>query len=333
MAKWNVVITDDGYDNYDIEREVLAAVDADLTVKMCETEDDVIALVKEADADGVIVRLQPFSDKVMAATPKVRACGRYGIGVDNIDCEAATRHGVAVGNVCDYAVNEVSEQALALILSCARKTVSHDKRIRAGDWDIGQKDPIHRIQGATLGVVGLGRIPQELVKKVKGFEFRIIVSDPFIGEEVAKKLGVELVDLDTLLAESDFISVHAPLNDKTHHMINADAIAKMKPTAILVNTARGGVVDTDALYDALKSGRINSAGMDVHEDEPVPKDYKMFELENVIISDHAGWYSQESIAELQRGAAQAVAAVLDGGWPKFLVNPDVKEVYAKKWGG
>ncbi|HUW56695.1 MAG TPA: NAD(P)-dependent oxidoreductase, partial [Planctomycetota bacterium] len=132
--------------------------------------------------------------------------------------------------------------------------------------------------------------------------------------------------------ESDFVSVHAPLNDKTRHMIDAAALKKMKPTAILVNTARGGVVDTDALYDALKSGTINSAGMDVHEAEPVPKDYKMFELENVVISDHAGWYSEESIAALQRGAAEAVAAVLSGGWPKFLVNPDVKEVYAKKWG-
>ena len=203
MPKWNVVITDDGYAHYDIEREVLAAVDAELTVKMCETEDDVIALAKEAD--GVIVRLQPFSDNVMAALPKVRAVGRYGIGVDNIDCDAATKHGVAVGNVCDYAVNEVSEQALALIFSCARKTVSHDKRIRAGDWDIAQSDPIHRIQGATLGVIGLGRIPQELVKKVKGFEFRILVHDPFIGEDVAKSLGVTLVDLDTLLTESDFV--------------------------------------------------------------------------------------------------------------------------------
>ena len=329
MAKWKVVITDDGYEHYDIEREVLSAADADVTVKMCDTEEDVIALAK--DADGVIVRLQPFSEKVMKALPKCRAVGRYGIGVDNIDCKAATTHGIAVGNVCDYAVNEVSEQALALILSCARKTVSHDKRIRAGEWDIAQKDPIHRIQGATLGVIGLGRIPQELVKKVKGFEFRILVFDPFIGEDVAKKLGVQLVDLDVLLAESDFVSVHAPLNDKTHHMIDEVALKKMKPTATLVNTARGGVVDTDALYKALKEGWINSAGIDVHEQEPVPKDYKMFELENVIISDHAGWYSQESIAALQRGAAEAVAAVLSGGWPKFLVNPDVKDVYSKKW--
>ena len=331
MAKWQVVITDDGYAHYDIEREVLSRVDAEVTVRMCETEDEVIALAKEKDADGVIVRLQPFTEKVMEALPKVRAVGRYGIGVDNIDCEAATRHGVAVGNVCDYAVNEVSEQALALLLSCARKTASHDRRIRAGEWDIAQADPIHRVHGATLGLIGLGRIPQVLVRKVKGFQFRILATDPFISQDVADDLGCELVDLDTLLAESDFISVHAPLNDKTRHMIDESALRKMKPTAILINTARGGVVDTDALYRALKEGWINSAGMDVHEDEPVPKDYKMFGLDNVVISDHAGWYSEESIAELQRGAAEAVAAVLSGAWPKFLVNPDVKEVYKKKW--
>jgi len=330
MAKWQVVITDSGYAHYDIEREVLAAVDADVTVKQCETEDEVIDLGR--DADGVIVRLQPFTERVMEALPRCRAVGRYGIGVDNIEVEAATRHGVAVGNVCDYAVNEVSEEALALLFSCARKTASHDRKIRAGAWDIAQQDPIHRIQGRTLGLVGLGRIPQVLVGKVKGLGFRILAHDPFVPKDVAQELGVELVDLDTLLTESDYVSVHAPLNDQTRHLINESALRKMKPTAILINTARGGVVDTQALYTALKEGWINSAGLDVHEQEPVPADYRMFELDNVVISDHAGWYSEESIAELQRGAAEAVAAVLAGGWPKFLVNPHVKEVYAKKWG-
>ena len=329
MAKWHVVITDSGYSSYDIERTRLDTIDAELVVKQCQTEDDVIDLAR--DADGVIVRLQPFSERVCAALPKCRVVGRYGVGVDNIDCEAATRHGIAVGNVCDYAINEVSEQALGLLLSCARKITSHDKRIRTGEWDIGQTDPIHRMQGRTLGLIGLGRIPQVLVGKVKGFDFRILVHDPFVSDDLAAKLGVTLVDLDTLLAESDYISVHAPLNDKTRHMIDESALRKMKPTAILINTARGPVVDVNALYKALKEGWINSAGIDVHEDEPVPKDYCLFELDNVVISDHAGWYSEESIADLQRGAVDAVVAVLSGGWPKFLVNPDVKEFARKKW--
>ncbi len=200
-----------------------------------------------------------------------------------------------------------------------------DLHLRVGE------PPVYRIHGRTLGLVGLGRIPQALVKKVKGFEFRVLAFDPFITKEAAAALGVTLVDFDTLLNESDFVSVHAPLNDKTKHLINEAALRKMKKTAILVNTARGGVVDTKALYRALKEGWINSAGMDVHEQEPVPKDYVMFALDNVVIADHAGWYSEESIAELQRGAAEAVAAVLTGGWPRCFVNPQVKDAAAKRW--
>ena len=329
MAKFLVVITDSGYKSYDIERSLVSSIGGELVVRQCQTEEDVIALAR--DADGVIVRLQPFNEKVMSKLTKCRVVGRYGVGVDNIEVGAATRHGIAVGNVCDYAVNEVAEQALALLLSCARKITSHDKLIRAGAWDIGQKDPIHRMQGRTLGLLGLGRIPQVLVKKVKGFEFRIIAHDPFVTEDAARKLGVTLVDFDTLLAESDYLSVHAPLNDRTRHMIDAKALRKMKPTAILVNTARGPLVDIPALCRALKEGWINSAGIDVHEQEPVPKDYCLFGLDNVVIADHAGWYSEESIADLQRGAAEAVVAVLKGGWPKFLVNPDVKDVARKRW--
>ncbi len=329
VSKWKVVITDSGYKNYDAEREVLKKAGADVTIKQCATEDEVIALAK--GADGVIVRLQPFTAKVMDACPRVRVVGRYGIGVDNIDVAAATARGVAVGNVTDYAVNEVAEQAIALMLACARKISSHDRRVRAGEWDIAQKDPVYRIHGRTLGLVGLGRIPQALVKKVRGFEFRVLAADPFVTKDAAAALGVTLVDLDTLLKESDFVSVHAPLNDKTKHLINESALRKMKKTAILVNTARGGVVDTIALYRALKEGWINSAGMDVHEQEPVPKDYVMFALDNVVIADHAGWYSEESIAELQRGAAEAVAAVLAGGWPRCFVNPQVKDAAAKRW--
>ena len=328
MTKWRVVITDSRFAHYDTERQVLKAVDADVTVKHCQTEEDVVECAR--DAHGVIVRDQPFTERVMDSLGKCRVVGRYGVGVDNIEVEAATRHGIAVANVRDYAVNEVSEHALALLLSCARKTASHDRKIRAGAWDIAQQDPIHRIQGGTLGLVGLGRIPQVLVKKVKGLEFRILACDPFVSKDVAAELGVELVDLDTLLTESDYVSVHAPLNEQTRHMIDESALRKMKPTAILVNTARGGVVDTQALYRALKEGWINSAGLDVHEQEPAPADYCMFGLDNVVISDHAAWYSEESIAELQRGAAEAVAAVLAGGWPRFLVNPGVKQVVLQR---
>ena len=323
MMKWRVVITDSGYKHYNIERELIESIGGELEIRHCVTEEDVIALAK--DADGVIVRLQPFSAKVIENLRRCQVAARYGVGVDNIDIAAATRKGIIVVNVVDYAVNEVAEHTLALLLSCVRKITSHDKKIRAGAWDIGLRDPIYRIKGKTLGLVGLGRIAQALVKKVKGFELRILAYDPFLSEEVAKKLRVELVELDTLLEESDYISLHAMLNEKTKHLINERRLRKMKPNAILVNTSRGGLVDTKALYRALKEGWINSAGIDVHEEEPVPKDYCLFELDNAVISDHAAWYSEESIEELQRGAAEAVAAVLCGRWPKSVVNPEVKK--------
>lgn len=323
-----VAITDAGYRDYKIEEEIVKSVGGTLEIRHCVTEEDVIELAK--DADGVIVRLQPFTEKVIKNLKKCRVIARYGTGVDNIDIVAATKKGIVVANVADYAVNEVAEHALALLFSCIRKITSHDRKIRAGAWDIGQRDPIYRIQGKTLGLIGLGKIAQTLIKKVRGFEFRILAYDPFISEEVAEKIGVELTGLNRLLEESDYILLHAPLNGNTRHLINEKALQKMKRTSILVNTSRGGLIDTKALYKALKEGWINSAGLDVYEEEPPPKDYCLFELENIVISDHAGWYSEESISALQKGAAEAVVAVLSGKWPKSVVNPEVKEILNKQ---
>ncbi|PIZ16126.1 hydroxyacid dehydrogenase [Candidatus Desantisbacteria bacterium CG_4_10_14_0_8_um_filter_39_17] len=330
--KIKVVITDLGYKHYNIERKLIESINGELEVRHCLTEQDVISLAR--DADGVIVRLQPFSARVIEKLEKCLVVARYGVGVDNIDIAAATKKGIVVANVLDYATDEVAEQALALLFSCIRKITNHDKKIRDGVWDIGQQDPIYRIQGKTLGLIGFGRIAQVLAGKVKGFEFHILAYDPFVKKELAEKTGVELTTLNRVLEESDYISLHLPLNKETFHLINEKTLRTMKSTAILVNTSRGGLVDTKALYRALKEGWINSAGIDVHEEEPPPKDYCLFELDNVVISDHAGWYSEESIQNLQRGAVEAVVAVLTGGWPKFLVNPEVKEMIKKggrKW--
>ena len=326
--KPKIVITDSGYKSYDIEKELIKSIGGELEIRHCITEKDVIELAKEAD--GVIVRLQPFSARVIENLQKCRVVARYGVGVDNIDIDAATKKGIVVANVIGYAVNEVAEQALALLFSCIRKITSHDRKIRAGTWDIGAKDPVYRIQGKTLGLIGLGQIARGLVRKVSGFELHILAYDPFLPEETAKELGVELVELNTVLNESDYISLHMPLNEKTKHLIDETILRKMKSTAILVNTSRGGLVDTKALYKALREGWINSAGIDVHEEEPVPGEYCLLELDNVVISDHAGWYSEESIKELQRGAAEAVTAVLSGKWPKSVVNPEVKELLQKQ---
>jgi D-3-phosphoglycerate dehydrogenase len=321
---YKVVVTDAGYASYDLERGVIESIGGALEVRQCVTEEDVIDLAK--DADGVIVRLQPMTSRVMDGLPRCRVIARYGTGVDNVEVAAATLRGIVVANVVNFGVHEVAEHAIALLFSCVRKTVFHDKRIRAGEWDIGQRDPIHRLQGKTLGLVGIGAIGRAVVTKLAGFELRVLAYDPYASPEMAATLGIELVDLDTLLAQADFVSVHAPLTSETRHLIGREALAKMKPPAILVNTSRGGLVDTQALYEALKDGRINSAGLDVHEAEPPPSDYSIYQLDNVVISDHAAWYSEESIGTLQRSAAEAVAAVLTGGWPVSVVNPEVREV-------
>jgi D-3-phosphoglycerate dehydrogenase len=180
---------------------------------------------------------------------------------------------------------------------------------------------MYRFKGKTMGLAGYGRIPQCLHRKLEGFGFaRILVSDPFINKDIVAAAGADLVDLDTLLAQSDYISAHVPLSPKTKHMFGREQFAKMKRTAIFVNTARGGIVDTAALHDALERGVIAWAGIDVHEQEPVAKDYPLFALDNVVLTDHVGWYSEESQVELQTKAALAVAEVLSGKAPQFIVN-------------
>ncbi|HIE44539.1 MAG TPA: hypothetical protein EYP78_07090 [Candidatus Omnitrophica bacterium] len=198
-------------------------------------------------------------------------------------------------------------------------------------WCLGyrSKGSYLSCSGKTLGLIDLGKIAQVFIKKVKGFEFRILGYDPFVSKEFAKEIGVELTEINKIFQVSDYISLHAPLNEKTRHLINEKTLQKMKPTAILVNTSRGSLIETNALYQALKEGWINSAWIDVHEEEPPPEDYCLFELENAVISDHAGWYSEESVQNLQRGAAEAVVAVLSGKWPKSVVNPEVEKMLGK----
>jgi D-3-phosphoglycerate dehydrogenase len=321
MAKFKVVVTDLGYATYDHEKNVLEPVGAKLTLATCQTEEEVIKACRKAD--GVLLRSAPMTAHVIESLENCRVIARYGVGVDNVDVKAASARGIVVANVPNYCDDEVSSQAVALILALARKIVSHDKAVRSGAWDIGSGDPIHRTKGKTLGFVGLGRIARATVKKIAGFEMKLIACDPFVTKEEAAPFGVAMVDLDTLLATSDFVSLHAPLMPATKHMIDAKALSKMKPSAFLVNTSRGGLIDQKELIKALTEKKIAGAGVDVYEVEPLEPDSPLKELDNVVLTDHAGWYSEESIVELQTRAAQAVAAVLSGKRPESVVNPDV----------
>lgn len=321
MAKFKVVVTDLGYPTYEHEKEVLEPVGAKLELATCQTEEEVIKACK--GADGVLNRAAPMTARVIRSLDKCKVIARYGVGVDNVDVGTATGMGIVVANVPNYCNDEVSTHAVALLLALARKIVSHDKAVRNGAWDLGSADPIYRTAGSTVGLVGLGRIARTVARKLQGFDMKIIATDPFVSVEEAEGIGVELVEVDTLLRTSDFVSLHAPLMDSTKKMINAEALAKMKPSAYLVNTSRGGLIDQAALITALKDHQIAGAALDVYEIEPLEPDSPLKELDNVILVDHAGWYSENSIVDLQTSAAKAVAAVLSGEKPESAVNPQV----------
>lgn len=323
MPQFRVVITDHGYVTDEYERSQVEPVGGEIVHLNATTEDEVIA--GAADADGIINRTAPMTRRVIESLEKCKVISRYGVGVDNVDVQACTDHGIILANVPDYCLCEVADHAFALILTCARKTAFHDRRVRAGEWDIASADPVYRLTGKTLGLLGLGHIAQTLVQRVGGFGFRTIAFDPYIPSSVAEDLGVQLVALPTLLKESDFVSVHAPLTDETRHIVAEAELRMMKPTAVLVNTSRGPLVSQDALVKALTEGWLAAAGIDVYEQEPPAADCPLKQLDNVVLTDHAGWYSEEAVVELQTKCARQVALVLAGKWPEYVVNKDVME--------
>ena len=337
--KFKVLLTVD-YPGIPYDEKVLTDVGAKFAKIPCKTEDELIATAKDADAIITIPLMQAFPRRVIEKLDKCRIISSPGIGYDGIDLEAATERGICVTNVPDYCLEEVSDHAMALLLACARKLFRLDKAVREGKWDTLERPkirydiwpPMFRLKGQTLGLLGFGRIPRTIVPKAKGFGLRVITHDPYVPGEVAAELGVELVDLDRLLRESDYISVHTALTNETKHILGLEQFKKMKPTAYLINTARGPLVDDAALYTALSKGYIAGAGLDVIEVEPPSLDNPLFKLDNVIITAHSAHYSDTSVIELRSRPAEEVARALKGEWPINVVNPKVKELYLQKWG-
>jgi len=323
--RFKVVVTDYEFASLDKERRILEEVGAELIPHQCRSEDELIEVAKDADA-LLNLYFGPISERVIKSLKKCKVISRYGIGVDTIDIEAATKNGIVVTNVPSYCVGEVSDHTLGLILCLARKIVLLNEFVKKGVWDFKLSKPVYRIEGKTLGIVGFGKIGREVARKAKSFGFKILFYDPYVEKEVGREYGAEAVELDTLLKESDFVTLHLPLNKDTRHLLNEEKIKLMKKTAFLVNVARGGIVDTSSLYRALKEGQIAGAALDVIEEiPPLKKEEPLLELENIIITPHSAWYSEESIQELQETAARQVACVLQGRWPKNVVNPEVKK--------
>ena len=316
-AVHRVVAIDDGYASYDQEHALLAAVGARFELRPCR-RDTAAAAAAVHDADVVLVRESPVSRQAIEGMAHGRAVIRYGIGVDNIDLEAARERRIAVANVPDYGTDEVATQTVALALAVVRRLRLHEAEVRDGRWSTGVLAPMYRLRGRTLGLVGFGRIARMTHEMLVGFGWgRVLAHDP----QAALPPGVQSASIDEICREADLISLHAPLNAHTHHLIDARRIALMRPTSILVNTARGGLVDLQALAAALAGGRLLGAGLDVFEQEPPDPAHPLFALPNVVVTNHIGWYSEEAMRDVQRKAAEEAVRVLQGLPPKHWLNP------------
>jgi len=308
----------------DAEEKVLGEVGAELIKADWKTEDDLVRVCHDTDVIAVLIGPgAPITKRVIDAMPNLKILSRLGIGVNNIDIDAATERGIPVSVVLDYCISEVSDHAMAFILAFARRIIPLNQVVKAGRWsDIPKtRVPISRLSEVTLGIAGVGRIGSSLAAKARAFGMRVIAYDPY----VSNRPDIELVDFSRLLSESDFISLHAPLTKETTHLFNIEAFKKMKRTAYLINNARGALVDEHALYTALKEGYIAGAGLDVTDPEPPQADNPLLKLDNVFITGHSSWYSEEAVAELRQKSVAAIVEVLRGGWPSSLANPEVKK--------
>lgn len=320
MERRLVAVTDSVFPNLDAARKVVSRVGAELRLAKAPTPEGILEVARNADA--VLTTYAKVTTEIIGQLIQCRIISRFGIGVDNVDIATATRKGIVVTKVPDYCIDEVSDHAMALLLAIVRKIPFANARVQAGEWQMPSVVPIHRLRGTVLGLVGFGRIPQLLAPKAQAFGLRVIASDPYVPEEVMSRAGVKRVEFAELVKTADYISIHAPLMPETNHLFNAAVFSQMKPTAYLVNTARGSVVDEVALAAALDKGQLAGAALDVVEKEP-PSGSPLLGRDNVILTPHTGFYSEESLAELQTKAAEEVVRVLSGEAPRNPVNPEV----------
>jgi D-3-phosphoglycerate dehydrogenase len=320
-AKAKVVLTDYVWESVDVERKILGDL-AELAPMQTKKPEEFLGAA--ADCDALLnTYAGPITAEAMAKMPKCKIIARYGIGVDTIDLKAATEAGIIVTNNPTYCIEEVAEHTMALLLSAARKIAFYDRQVRGGQWAVPPGKPMYRLSGSTLGLIGFGNIARQVAVRAAAFGMNVVFADPFINQGQFKEPGT-MVELDDLLQQSDYISLHPPLTPNTRQMINDDAFAKMKPTAVLVNCARGPIVDTNALVRALDGKKIMGCALDTTDPEPLPNPHPLRDRDNVIINPHAAWYSEQAMVGLQAGAPNEVKRVLSGQWPINVVNPAVK---------
>ena len=319
-SKFKVLITDPYHQNFHIEKEILAKINAEVIIGHCKTEEDVIRLGSEMD--GLLVSYVPIGKKVIENLHKCKVIVKYAVGANNIDLDAATKKGIYIANVPNYCLEEVSTHTIALLLSLVRNILIYDKSIKKGNWDPLIGDPIFRIKNKVLGIIGFGHIGKRVAEKIRPFGLTILVYDPLVNNVLISKYGGKKVGLKTLLHESDYISLHCPLNKYTKHLIDFEEIEMMKKGVFIINTSRGEIINQKALYKALKNGKIARAALDVLEKDP-PSLNDIMNNDNIIYTPHVAWNSVEAEAELRKSAAQEVKRVLEGGRPLNLVNKEI----------
>ena len=302
MSKLRIVITDTGFPDTEVEERELAPLHAELIVGRCKTEGDVLAITR--DADALMVQWAPITRRVMGELARCRFISRYGVGIDMIDLDAARERGIPVANVPDYCVEEVAAHTLCFLMGLGRKVFLQDRLMRRGQWSmVDTLQPVHRFGNQNLGIIGVGRIGKRFAEMAAPLGLRILGYDVRPDADIAP---AHPATFDTVIRESDYLSLHCPLTKETRHLINAAVLGKMKPGSFLINVSRGGVVDTQALVQALQSGRLAGAALDVFEQEPLPQDHLLLRLDNVILTPHLASYSLDAAAQLRRDTARNV---------------------------
>ena len=312
-----VIITDCDHDNIDIEKKVFADAGISVGLRQAITEDEVIAQCQ--DAEIFIVQYAKITEKVMDNCPCLKYVVRYGVGVDTIDIPAATRHGIQVGNVPDYGMNEVADHAIALAMSMIRKTIEMNAFTKNQKWDYTKAIPIHRFSEMTVGVIGLGRIGRNFAQKMHALGFKVIGTDPYFKATPETDAYVKPVSMEDVITQSDVISLHCPA-DGNMNLFCAETFKKMKNTAILINVARGGIINEEDLDQALTDGEIGGAALDCMLGEPVSKDSPLFRHENLVVTPHMAWYSQEAAQELKRKVAEESVRFARGEAIHYPIN-------------
>jgi D-3-phosphoglycerate dehydrogenase len=311
-----VLVTDADYGALDLEAEVLGAAGHELLTAQCRTPAEVIEAAR--DVDAVLVQYAPITPEVLEALPRLRLVSRYGVGVDSVDLEAARARGVWVCNVPDYGTVEVALHAVAMLLALLRNLAGHDRHVHAGRWDHRLGGPLPRPGGLTLGVVGLGRIGRTTMDGAAPWFGGVVGYDPYLPDD-AWPAGVERLGLEELFARSNAVTLHLPLTPDTQGLVGADLLARMPAGSFLVNTARGGLVQLDAVLQALEGGRLAGVGLDVLPQEPPPAGHPLLAHPRALLTPHVAWYSQEAEVELRRKAARNVVSWAETGRPDYVI--------------